>query len=275
MAFFIPVADDKITVEAVLKMYGTLYNSQLLSKPKWILSHVQHHIPSPEILLPCIADVITTYGPLKDAVSGQPLFNAWAWEIVKNMLENVHLGYYSDPPGVELHFEIRKDQDGLKLYWCCHGTNSMEGGVHQYLIQHFKSFNTCLQHAINVLLDYAVGTLNRTGMPYFGHFDIPLKNHITHLLELTSNALCHGTAPQSGWMNGDNYAPANETFGMIKLTPDFTKPLGMWEFSPKYAQEQNIHHCLTTTMLHLYSGGSVERYQSVGQMVVKCDQRLP
>ncbi|KAF9231664.1 hypothetical protein BU15DRAFT_82124 [Melanogaster broomeanus] len=149
-AFFLPVAEDKAAVERVLKKYGTSYNSQLLSKPKWVLARVRRHIPPPEILLLRVADVIETYGPLKDAKTGQPLFNPRAWEIARNLVENVRLGYYSDPSGVELYYKIGQDRDGLTLYRCCRGTNSVEGGVHQNLIRRYTSFNTSPRHAINV-----------------------------------------------------------------------------------------------------------------------------
>jgi len=128
----------------------------VLSNPKWILARVRRHVPPPEILLPRIAEVIETYGPLKDATTGQPLFNSRAWEVARNLLENVHLGYYSDPIGVELYYNIGRDKNGLALYRCCRGTNSIEGGVHQNLIRRYTSFNTSPRHAINVLLDYAV-----------------------------------------------------------------------------------------------------------------------
>ncbi|KAF8833475.1 hypothetical protein BDN67DRAFT_916912 [Paxillus ammoniavirescens] len=236
-AFYIPVADDKSAVERVLKKYQVSYNSQLLSKPKWVLARVRRHVPLPEILLPRVAEVIETYGPLKDATSGEPLFNARAWEITKNLMENIRLGYYSDPPGVELYFKTGQDKDQLTLYRCCRGTNSVEGGVHQNLVRHYESCNTGPQHAIN-----AVGTLNRTGKPYAGHFDILLKNRLAHLFDLTRCAWLPDNTVKSGWVNGNDYAPANETFGMIKLLPTFFTPLGMFEYNEDYARNQEIRH---------------------------------
>ncbi|KAG1737730.1 hypothetical protein EDB19DRAFT_1829328 [Suillus lakei] len=225
-AFFIPVVEDKSAMEAVLKDFGTTYNAQLLSKPEWVLSHVQCHVPSPEILLPCVADIIRTYGPIKDATMGQPLFNDHAWEIAKHIMENVQLGYYLDPADVDLYFEIRKDQHGLMLYRCCRGTNSVEGGVHQNLIQCYTSFNTLPHHAINVLLNYTVchnmmlqvGNMNHTGKAYVGHFNVPLKNHISRLLTLTMDALVPASSNfWCGWVNGNDYELTHETFGMIQF----------------------------------------------------------
>jgi hypothetical protein len=54
--------------------------------------------------LPHVAKVIDVYGPLKDVKMDLPLFNDRAWEIAANALENIHHGYYSDPPNVKLYF---------------------------------------------------------------------------------------------------------------------------------------------------------------------------
>jgi hypothetical protein len=42
-------------------------------------------MPPPEILLSQVAAVIKTFGSLKDATTGLPLFNEWACEITKNV----------------------------------------------------------------------------------------------------------------------------------------------------------------------------------------------
>jgi hypothetical protein len=97
-----------------------------------------------------------TYGPLKDATSGEPLFNNKCWDAVKNLLEHLRNGYYSDPPDVPLFYEIGTDRDRLKLYRCCRGTNDVEGGVHQNLIRYFASFNVSPRRAINMILVYCV-----------------------------------------------------------------------------------------------------------------------
>ena len=97
-----------------------------------------------------------TYGPLKDATSGKPLFNGKCWDAVKTLLEHLRNGYYSDPPDVPLFYEIGTDCDGLRLYQCCCGTNDVEGGVHQNLIRYFVLFNVSPRRAINMILVYCV-----------------------------------------------------------------------------------------------------------------------
>ncbi|KAK2467285.1 hypothetical protein APHAL10511_000834 [Amanita phalloides] len=52
-AFFLPIAEDKVAVEAVLKQFRTTFNAQMLSKPDWLWTRVlpSHptscHPPSP------------------------------------------------------------------------------------------------------------------------------------------------------------------------------------------------------------------------------------
>lgn len=155
-ALFLVDQADKQAVENVLQQKGTSYEAKLKSQPWWIHSRVRRYIPPPEILLSRMAAVMKTYGPLKDATSGEPLFNAKCWDTVKNLLEHIRNGFYSDPLDVPLFYEVRKDRNGLMLYRCCRGTNDVEGGVHQNLIRYFKSFNVSPRRAINMILVYCV-----------------------------------------------------------------------------------------------------------------------
>ena len=224
-AIFLTDLDDKQAVKEVLKRKGITYESKLKSHPWWILSRVRRYVPPPEILFSRVAAVMKTYGPLKDATSGEPLFNRKCWDTVKNLLEHIRNGYYSDPPDVPLFYEIGKDRDKLSLYRCCRGTNDVEGGVHQNLIRYFESFNVSPRRAINMILVYCVrhnirvGTFNRTASRYVGHFNIPLKNRVASLRERATNVLhrLDSTGDYGGWVNLDNYARTHEPFGLLPL----------------------------------------------------------
>jgi hypothetical protein len=155
-AIFLTDVNDKRAVTEILARQNVSYDAKLISKSEWILTRVRRYVPPPEILFSRVAAVVKTYGPLKDATTGQPLFNDKAWDVTKNILEHIRNGYYSDPPDVPLYFEIGQDKDGLALYRCCHGTNDVEGGVHQNLIRRFTSFNVSACRAVNMILDYTV-----------------------------------------------------------------------------------------------------------------------
>jgi len=156
-AIFFTDPGDRRAVEEVLQKMGNMtYEAKLLCKPKWVLARVRRYVPPPEILFDRVAAVIKTFGPLKDSTTGQPLFTEKAWDVMKNILEHIRRGYYSDLPGIPLYFEVGKDRHGLTLYRCCRGTNDLEGGVHQNLIRRFTSFNVSPRRAVNMILDYAV-----------------------------------------------------------------------------------------------------------------------
>jgi hypothetical protein len=92
----------------------------LRTRAKWLWHHCKWSIPPPEQLYPLVERVFRTYGALKDAQSGLPLFNSAAWTVSKNILDLVQKGFLSDPPGVALYYQIGVDTKfgGLPLYRC-------------------------------------------------------------------------------------------------------------------------------------------------------------
>jgi hypothetical protein len=133
-----------------------------------------YHVSPAEKLLSCITTVIKTLGPLCDATTKQPLFNDKAWIVAKNMLEHIWNGDYSDLPDIAMYSKVGKDKNGLTLYCCFHGTNDVEGGVHQNLIWQFTSFNVSSHRAVNMILDY-VSAHNMQVATFFSHTDLELS----------------------------------------------------------------------------------------------------
>ena len=279
-AIFLTDLDDKHAVEEVLKHKGITYESKLKSHPWWILSRVRRYVPPPEILFSRVAAVMKTYGPLKDATSGEPLFNGKCWDTVKNLLENIRNGYYSDPPDVPLFYTIRKDHDGLSLYRCCRGTNDVEGGVHQNLIRYFESFNVSPRRAINMILVYCVrhnirvGTFNRTASRYVGHFNIPLKSRVASLRERAANVLRQDSTDYyggGGWVNLDNYAQTNEPFGLLPFNNQTRQHGSMLPFDASFLKQhpKTRHRFLSSlqgtqfAILPIHTGEERSLFQSL------------
>ena len=95
------------------------------------------------------------YGPLKDAQTSIPLFNAQAWKTVKNILELVKKGYISDPPGVSLYYVIGVcSKTNLPIYCCWRGTNFTEGGVHRPIRHSLPRGGVSPRHTLTWLLDF-------------------------------------------------------------------------------------------------------------------------
>jgi hypothetical protein len=82
-AMFIVNESDKILVEAQLKAEGSSWKEAMTTKPKYLWRFVRRTIPPPEQLYELLAGVFKTYGSLKDAETGQPLFSASAWKSAK------------------------------------------------------------------------------------------------------------------------------------------------------------------------------------------------
>ncbi|KAH7920342.1 hypothetical protein BV22DRAFT_1133160 [Leucogyrophana mollusca] len=155
-AIFIPDSEDKAAVLRVLEARCTTFQQMVLHDLGWVWQRVKRLVPPPEILTPQVLQVLHEFGPLKDAVTGQPLFSDASWNKAKNIIENIRLGYYSDPPGVKLYTVQQKDADKLTIYRCLRGTNNVEGGVHQNIIRRFGPFNASPRLAVNLLRDYSL-----------------------------------------------------------------------------------------------------------------------
>lgn len=153
-ALFLPDPADKAAVEDVLRKRDVSWNTMVLSKSDWVWRRVRRFVPKPQVLFERVSEVLQTYGPIKDATTGQPLFNDAAWERARTVLENIRLGYYSDPPGIRLYSATGMDKDGLTIYRCVRGTNNVEGGVHQNIAKRFGSYNASPRFAVNLLREY-------------------------------------------------------------------------------------------------------------------------
>ncbi|OBZ77815.1 hypothetical protein A0H81_02815 [Grifola frondosa] len=216
-AILLPDENDKAAVEAVLKTQGC---------------RVKRFAPPPEILCSCVSAVVKMYGPLKDAVTGQLLFNDVSWEKAVNVLENVRMGFYSDPPGVELYMVQGRDKEEL------------------HLSLHSCSYNASPRFAVNLLRDYClchnlrVGTLNRTGKVHQGSYDIWCINCRVHLLDDTADALASsvGNRVHAGWVNGNDFERSAETFRIMLLSEITSSKLGMLVYHPAFAKAEKIKH---------------------------------
>lgn len=155
-ALFIPDPEDVANVERVLKMKDMTFKNAVLYFSDWVWQRVKRCVPPAEILASRVVEVFRMYGPLKDAKTGQPLFSEDSWETARNIMENIKMGYYSDPPGMRFYTFVRNDKNGLSIYRCSRGTNNVEGGIHQNIIRRFGSFNASPRLAVNLLRDYCL-----------------------------------------------------------------------------------------------------------------------
>ncbi|KAG8910810.1 hypothetical protein FRC02_007000 [Tulasnella sp. 418] len=183
--------------------------------PKWLWKHCKHVIPPPNELMSLVKEVYSTYGPLKDAKTGVPLFNDVAWEATKNVLKVIQQGLVSDPPGVPLYYAYGTDKDGLTLYRCACGTNSTEGGVHRPIRALMPKSGASPRHAHMALLDFILKH----------NLQVGTYNWTARLIVPTSHVI-------TGWVNGDLYSPTTEVLGILPVPGSIQAEVGMTEFNP-------------------------------------------
>ncbi len=108
-----------------------------------------------------------------------------------------------------------------------------------------------MHHTSESLLIFVlqVGTLNRTGKPYQGSYDIWLRNRIASLTDETASAFIPRTTTSESlsrsidcWVNGNDYERTTEVFGLLPL-PDATRTkLGMLPYRSDFARSEKIRH---------------------------------
>ncbi|KAJ7488604.1 hypothetical protein B0H11DRAFT_2230137 [Mycena galericulata] len=250
-AIFIPDPVDKARIIAwgLTQSPPRDWNTMLRSSPAWIWRRCKRIIPPPEELYPLVANVFETFGHLKDAKTGLPLFNSAAWAVAKNVLELIQKGFVSDPPGISLYYLLKiESKTGLPLYRCIRGTNFTEGGVHTHLRSRLPTSGASIWHVNACLKDFIlrhnliVGTFNSTGKRYRGHYSIWLINELEELLSYTEAILSSHRETRSAWVNGNLYQPTDEVSGVLPIPEDIRLTAGMAKFEPAVDSSRPHHH---------------------------------
>ena len=77
-----------------------------------------------------VCAVYVLYGPMIDSKTQKQLFNARVWRKANNVLKEIQLGLYSDPPGVELYNKrlkadgtVMRNKYNMEMIECLRGTN--------------------------------------------------------------------------------------------------------------------------------------------------------
>ncbi len=258
-AVFIPYGADMNSLIAWGKMQDPplSWEKMIQQMPSWLWQRCRRFIPPAEELYGRVKKVFETYGPLKDAKTNQPLFNAAAWHDAKNILALIQSGYLSDPPGIALYIQMRIDSHGLPIYHCLRGSNMTEGGVHTHLRSHLPTSGVSIQHLLACLMDFVVhhnllvctcfmslivmlsfdvdlqvGTFNTTGVKYKSHYSPWLTNQIHEHLAFLEDVLEKPPRLPVGWVNGNLYTPTKEVLGVLPIPDDVRLSAGMNEYIP-------------------------------------------
>ena len=197
---------------------------KLFYNPKFFLKRVERFVPPPDILYWRVRSVFVVFGDRKDSKTNVPLFrNKKMWDQAQNILNDIEMGYYSDPPGVDFYHYIVKDDGtvktdkyGIKLLRCTRGTNSVENTHRQYSTTfRFRAgceLADCLLGERRHRQNEKIARALFDGHPDIGHFDTFLIDKLQNLLERN-----HKKSLYDSWVNASDFKQTEESFSMVAL----------------------------------------------------------
>ena len=159
-----------------------------------------------------------------DSKTQKPLFNRQAWSKANNVLKEILLGYYSDPPGFSFYTnhldkkgEPMVDRYGIALLDCNRGTNDVEA-IHKQLVALYGTWHTGVEMSDALLLErwhwynHKINERKRLGFPKIGHYDTWQVDVLQLLVEKNHNVLLF-----PDWSNASDYKTTPESFGTVAL----------------------------------------------------------
>ena len=164
------------------------------------------------------------YGNMIDSATSKPLFNKNAWGKANRVLKDILLGYYSDPPGIEMYNKklnhdgsVKKNKYGMEMIECMRGTNRTEA-YHKNLVMTFGGHHTGLEmSAVHMgerrhMHNHNCSELRQWGFPRIGHYDTWLIDQLQNLVMKNRNSRLY-----PNWSNTSDYKTTEESFDTIAL----------------------------------------------------------
>lgn len=183
----VPDEDDKKAVSDVLEKRKSSFNKMRSKSHGWLWKRVRRYIPEKGILSLVLNEFFNSWGHIKCSVTGQELFSAETWKKSQGVLHDVRKGWISDPGSISVYIKEGVDKDGLQIYHCICGTNSVEGAIHNPIKRNFASLNASPELADALIADFRhrhntdMGLLHKHGVQYEGHYDPWLDHEISKL----------------------------------------------------------------------------------------------
>ena len=197
--------------------------SALYFRPGFFCNRVERIALPPRELYWRVRAVFVTFGPKIDSKTGRPLFNKAAWIKANNLLREILLGFYSDPPAFNF-YRLRLGTDGgpvvdkygLQLLHCNRGTNDVENG--------HKHYHTTFRYTAGIELGDGLLAERRhrhnlrmaetriADHPKIGHFNTWLIDKLQILIEKNHGRLLFPT-----WVNASDFLDTNESFVTVVI----------------------------------------------------------
>ena len=152
--------------------------------------------------------VFELYGPMVDSKTGVPLFNDQSWKKAQGVLNEIKLGYISDPPGVEMYMQ-QTDKHGRQLFnkygfpliTSSRGTSDVEN-FHKQMLSLFGSWPLGIEMADALMAErrhrfnQRMSQRKRANFPCIGHYDAWLIDHLQQIVQRNHEILLY-----PGWSN--------------------------------------------------------------------------
>jgi hypothetical protein len=223
----IPDETDKKAVESVLAKQNIDWNTKRAKDPDWLWKRVRRYIPRKEVLHPILKEFFECWGKVICSVHKIPLFNEESWKKANAVLQDVQRGWLSDPESIPLYVVNGSDQNGLTVYHCLRGTNSVEGAIHNPIWRAFAALKASPELADALTADYRhrhntkAESRHRQNTVYKGHFDPWLLHAIQEIrgdIQWTepppsNNGSMTTTDPLS-------FTTSSEQFGITRIPPE-------------------------------------------------------
>ena len=192
--------------------------------PRLFHGCIARHVPSPSILYWRVRAVFVLYGPLIDSKTKRPVFDKKAWKKANNVLKEILLGYYSDPPGIEMytkkmdqHGSVKQNKFGMDMIECLRGTNRTEAH-HKGLASTVGGWTVGVEQADNLLKErrhrnnHRCSERRRYGFPKIGHYETWWIDTLQTLVLQN-----HGRVLYPHWSNSSEYKETDESFDTVAL----------------------------------------------------------
>lgn len=234
-AFYAWDEDDLNTLYDAMKEHFDLTKREFLLlryfRRRFFLLRVKRHCLPPAMLYWRVRAVFEVFGIALDAKTKKPLFNDLAWKRANNILNEILLGYYSDPPGIQLYRyqlkkdgSIRVDKYGIKLLDCMRDTCDVEGehshmnnatGKRMIGVEFADHLYASRRHRSNI----DALKRNSVGFPQIDHYDPWLIDLLQDRVSDKHNILIY-----PHWVNtAAVYCKTKEKFGFVSLASESLK----------------------------------------------------
>jgi hypothetical protein len=197
--------------------------SALYFRPGFFRNRVERIALPPRELYWRVRAVFVTFGSKIDSKTEKPLFNKAAWIKANNLLKEILLGYYSDPPGFNF-YRLRLGTDGkptvdkygLQLLHCNRGTNDVENG-HKHYHTTFRytagiELGDCLLAERRHRHNLRMAETRIADHPRLGHFNTWQIDKLQILVEKNHGVLLFPT-----WVNASDFLDTDESFVTVAI----------------------------------------------------------